>query len=96
MNNFQLTGKVEEIFAEETVGKDLKKRSFILSNEEVKGENTFDHKFNLECLGDKTSLLNDIAVGQQVTASFNIKTTEWTKDNKKTYFTNLICWKIEK
>jgi hypothetical protein len=96
MNDFQVKGKVQEIFAEQTVGNDLKKRAFLISNEEIKGENTFKHEYYFECLGDKTTLLNDLSVGQEITVFFNIKVTKWAKDGKTQYFTNTTCWKIEK
>ena len=95
MNNFSTKVKIEKIFEETSHSNDFKKRAFIGTAQETKGDKTYDHKFHFELLGDKTSLLNNVSEGQEVTVHFNIKTNEWTKENVTNYFTSLNVWKIE-
>ena len=95
MNNFLIKATVEQIFEVQTI-KDFKKQSILVSNTETKGDKDFSHKFHLEFLGDKIDLLNDVTIGKEFTFHFNIKTNDWDKEGKTTYFTSLNVWKIEK
>lgn len=95
MNNFSIKATVVQIFEVQTI-KDFKKQSIIVSNNETKGDKDFSHKYHLEFLGDKIDLLKDVTAGQELTFHFNIKTNDWEKDGKTTYFTSLAVWKIEK
>ena len=51
-------------------------------------------KFQLN--NDKVDLIDKVKVGDNVTVSFNIRGNKSEKDNKRVYYTNLECWKIEK
>ena len=42
------------------------------------------------------NLIDKVKVGDNVTVSFNIRGNKSEKDNKRVYYTNLECWKIEK
>ena len=44
----------------------------------------------------KCSELDKYLIGDIVKVSFNIRGSEWVKDGKKRYFSNLEAWKIEK
>lgn len=84
-------GRVFQILKAETgvskVGKEWSKREFVIETEEQ-----FPRKVCFTLFGDKTSLINNLAVGEMVDVSFNIESREY---NGK-WFHNINAWKIDK
>jgi Domain of unknown function (DUF3127) len=84
-------GRVFQILKAETgvskVGKEWSKRDFVIETEEQ-----FPRKVCFTLFGDKTSLINNLAVGEIVDVSFNIESREY---NGK-WFHNINAWKIDK
>ncbi len=84
-------GRVFQILKPETgvskVGKEWSKREFVIETEEQ-----FPRKVCFTLFGDKTSLINNLAVGEVVDVSFNIESREY---NGK-WFHNINAWKIDK
>lgn len=72
----------------------FRKREFALEIDD--GRYTQTVKFQL--VQDKTALLDDFEVGQQVRVHFNLRGREYTRksDGETDYWTNLECWRIEK
>lgn len=84
---FEMTGSIKEIFDEQTFASGFNKREFVLTVE----DDRFPQDIKFECLKEKTALLDDVAKGQQVKVSFDIRGREW----KGSYFVNLAAWKLE-
>jgi hypothetical protein len=84
-------GRVFQILKAETGvskgGKEWSKREFVIDTEEQ-----FPRKVCFTLFGDKTSLINNLAVGEMVDVSFNIESREY---NGK-WFHNINAWKIDK
>ena len=72
----------------------FRKREFALEIDD--GRYTQTVKFQL--VQDKTALLDDFEVGQQVRVHFNLRGREYARksDGETDYWTNLECWRIEK
>ena len=70
------------------------KREFALEIDDGRYPQTV--KFQL--VQDKTTLLDEFEVGQQVHIHFNLRGREYTRksDGETDYWTNLECWRIEK
>ncbi len=68
-------------------GREWSKRDFVIDTEEQ-----FPRKVCFTLFGDKTSLINSIAVGEMVEVSFNLESREF---NGK-WYTNVNAWKIDK
>lgn len=84
-------GRVSQILKAETgvskVGKEWNKREFVIDTEEQ-----FPRKVCFTLFGEKTSLINNLSVGETVEVSFNIESREY---NGK-WFHNINAWKIDK
>ncbi len=85
---FQLSGKVKEIFEEQTFASGFNKREFVVTT----AEDRYPQDISFECLKEKVSLVEELSKGEDITVFFDIRGREW---NGK-YFVNLSAWKIEK
>ena len=94
--SLELSGTIKSISEVEQgtskAGKDWKKQTFVISNNE--GYNDSEQIFAFEVLGEEavSNLTKYNKVGDVVKVSFNIRTNEW----KGKYFTSLNSWRIEK
>lgn len=86
--NFEISGKIIEIYKEQKVSERFTKREFIL---EVP-DNNFTQLLKFQLVQDKTDLINPYKIGEQVTVHFNIKGSKW----KDSYFVNLDAWRISR
>jgi len=89
-NQFAVTGRLNEVFAEQQVSEKFRKREFIL---ELEGQYPEHIKFHL--VQDKCSLIDQVQVGSIIKVEFNLRGRAFTKDNVKSYFTNLEAWRIK-
>jgi len=84
-------GKIQQILNPESgvsrAGKEWKKQEFVIETEEQ-----YPRKVCFTLFGDKLSLIDGLAAGQDVEVSFNIESREY---NGK-WFHNVNAWKIEK
>jgi hypothetical protein len=83
---YDLTGKIKLIQEAQTFSSGFTKREFVVTVEGGK----WPQDICLECVQDKVSLLDDLQVGQEVTATFDIRGREYNGR----YFNNLQAWKI--
>ena len=84
---YELTGKVKLIQEPQTFASGFTKREVVVTVEDGK----YPQDINLEFLQDKVSLLDDVAEGQEVKVSFDIRGREYNGR----YFNNLVGWKLE-
>tara|TARA_R110000764_G_scaffold72464_3_gene148613 strand:+ start:331 stop:621 length:291 start_codon:yes stop_codon:yes gene_type:complete len=94
--SYELIGKL--IVKSETiqVSEKFKKREFVVEQEDNNGGKVFINKVKFQLTQDRTSLIDDLYEGNDVKVSFSIKGTEWEKEGKTNYFTNLDAGKIER
>ena len=83
---YDLTGKVKLIQEAKTFDSGFTKREMVVTVEDGK----YPQEINLEFVQDKTSLLDNLRVGQEVTVTFDIRGREYNGR----YFNNLQGWKI--
>ena len=85
----EISGKVKVIGETEVVGSagTFKKRLIVISTEEQ-----YPQHVPIDFVQDKTSILDNYSVGQQVKVSVNVRGNEY---NGK-YYVSLNDWKIEK
>lgn len=84
---YDLTGKVKVIQPAQTFASGFTKREFVVTVEDGR----YPQDICLECIQDKVSLLDSIQVGQEVTATFDIRGREYNGR----YFNNLQAWRIQ-
>jgi hypothetical protein len=84
----EITGTIIVIGATETIGaKDFKKRLLVLKTEEQ-----YPQSIPVEFTQDKTTVLNNYAIGDLVKVGINLRGSEW----QGKYYANIQGWKIEK
>lgn len=83
-------GKIEQILKPESgtsrAGKEWNKQEFVIETDEQ-----YPRKICFTLFGEKTSLINGLAAGQEVEVSFNVESREYNGR----WFHNINAWKID-
>jgi hypothetical protein len=88
----EIKGKVHEIGAVNQVSETFKKRDLVVEYAE---NPTYPEYIRFEAIQDKTSLFDNLKVGDQVEVSFNLRGRAWTnREGATSYFNSLIVWRI--
>jgi hypothetical protein len=93
--DFQLSGKLFEIYPTQQKTEKFKAREFVLETTKQVGDKEITDYVKFQATGDKCDVLNRYKTGDTVTVHFNIRGNKWVKDGKVSYFTNLDAWRIE-
>lgn len=93
-NHYDATGEIRAIMDAQQVTDSFRKREFALEIDDGR----YPQIVKFQLVQDKTELLDDFEVGQQVRVHFNLRGREYTRksDGATDYWTNLECWRIEK
>lgn len=92
MEKLSQEGTIEKIFDTITFESGFQKREFIINT-----GGDYPQKIKFEVIKDKCEALEKFnKVGDLVNVSFNLRGSEYTKNDKTMYFTTLSAWKIEK
>ena len=93
--SFEITGKL--IAKSDTVQKTqtFRIREFVIEKTEDIGGRTITNFIKLQCVQDKTTIIDRVNTGDEVKVYFNIKGVKWEKDGRINYITNLDAWRIE-
>ncbi len=88
----EVQGKVKMIGETQTFGNNgFRKREIVVTTEEQ-----YPQHIMVEFVQDKTELLNNYAVGQNVKISINLRGREWVNPQGETkYFNSIQGWRIE-
>ncbi|WP_310991422.1 DUF3127 domain-containing protein [Aequorivita marina] len=88
----ELQGKIKLIDETKTYGNNgFRKRELVITTEEQ-----YPQPIMIEFVQDKTDLLNNYNVGQDVKVSINVRGREWVNPQGETkYFNSLQGWRIE-
>lgn len=87
-NGYTISGVLAEIHEEKQFGK-LKKQDFIIEFNDGK----YDQVVRFELIGDRTSQLEDLQQGDEVTVHYNLRGHR-NKDTRVVY-NNLTAWRID-
>ncbi|BCX49133.1 conserved hypothetical protein [Haloferula helveola] len=87
-NSFELEGTVRHLFDLQTFNSGFTKREFVVEIEDGK----YPQMVKFECVKDKTSILDDVSVGDRVQVTFDIRGNEY----KDRFYVNLVAWKLGK
>jgi hypothetical protein len=95
--DFKLNGTVIVKNETQVISDKFKKREFVIEKKETSPNGyEFVDTIKFQLLQDKCNVLDAIAIGDEVTVSFNVKGNKWEKDGKTSYFVNLDAWRIDK
>ena len=88
----EIQGKVKLIGETQTFGSNgFRKRELVVTTEEQ-----YPQHIMIEFVQDKSDLLNNYAVGQDVKVSINLRGREWTNPQGEVkYFNSIQGWRIE-
>jgi len=87
-NSFELTGTLKHILDLQEFASGFTKREFVI---EVPDGN-YPQLIKFETVKDRTKLLDDLAVGDEVQVTFDIRGNEY----KDRFYVNLNAWKLSK
>ena len=88
----EVQGKIKMIDETKTYGSNgFRKRELVVTTEEQ-----YPQHIMIEFVQDKTDLLNNFQVGQNVKVSINLRGREWVNPQGETkYFNSIQGWRIE-
>ncbi len=87
----ELTGKVKVVKPTQQISDNFAKREFVITTNDQ-----YPQTIQLEVINDKCAVLDNMAVGDNVKCSINIRGREWTnKDGETKYFNTIQAWRIE-
>ncbi len=89
----EVQGKLLEISDTVQIKETFRKRDFVL---EYSDNPQYPEYVKFECIQDKCDMLDNYAVGQDVTVSFNLKGRKWVDPQGETkYFNSLQAWRMQ-
>jgi hypothetical protein len=83
----EVSGKIKLIYDEQSFASGFTKREFVVTTQEQ-----YPQDIKLECVKDKTAMLNGLQPGDDVTVHFNLRGNEY----QGKYFVNLQAWKLDR
>lgn len=86
-NSFELTGTLKVLEDIKTFASGFTKREFVIEVPDGK----YPQMVKFECVRDKTEMLNNYSIGDQLKVTFDVRGNEYNGR----YYVNLNAWKIE-
>ena len=88
----EVSGKVKVVGAEQQVSPTFRKRELVVTTDEQ-----YPQSIMIEFVQDKSDLLNNVVVGENVKVSINLGGREWVNPQGETkYFNSIKGWRVEK
>lgn len=89
-----IQGKLHKKYETQQVSQSFKKREFVVEYAE---NPLYPQYVKFECTQDRTSIVDDVNVGDMIDVSFNVRGREWqAPDGETKYFTSLEGWRVAK
>ncbi|MGN0003995.1 MAG: DUF3127 domain-containing protein [Sphingobacterium composti] len=90
----EIRGKVHEVGVVQQVTESFKKRDMIVAYAE---NPQFVEYIRFEATQDRVNIFDNLAVGEEVEVSFNLRGRPWTNaQGVTTYFNSLVAWRVTK
>lgn len=88
----EVLGKIKVISAEQQISATFRKKELVVTTDEQ-----YPQSIMIEFTQDKSDLLNNFSVGDNVKVSINLGGREWVNPQGETkYFNSIRGWRIEK
>jgi hypothetical protein len=88
----EVIGKIKVISAEQQISASFKKRELVVTTDEQ-----YPQSIMIEFTQDKSDLLNNYNIGENVKVSINLGGREWVNPQGETkYFNSIKGWRIER
>jgi hypothetical protein len=86
---YQITGKVAEVYQVVRVNERFRKREFVIEHKESGSGQPYVDYIKFQLTQDKCEIIDESWLRQEVTVTFNIKGNRWEKNGLVNYITNL-------
>ncbi len=86
---YQITGKVAEVYQVIRVNERFRKREFVIEHKESGGGQPYVDFIKFQLTQDKCEIIDESWLRQDVTVTFTIKGNRWEKNGMVNYITNL-------
>ena len=91
---YELKGKLAVIQETKQVSDRFSKREFVV---ETNDNPKYPQTIMCQLVGDKTTMLDGFAVGDEIRAEFNLRGREWRSPSGEVkYFTTIDVWRLER
>ncbi len=87
--DYQITGKVSEVYPVNRVNERFRKREFVIEHKDSSSGQAYVDFIKFQLTQDKCDLIDESWLRQDVTVTFNIKGNRWEKNGLVNYITNL-------
>jgi translation initiation factor IF-3 len=89
-----IEGKLHAKFDQQQVSESFKKRDFVV---EYVDNPLYPQYVSFQLTQDRVGLIDNIAVGEKIEVTFNLRGREWTSpQGEKKYFNTLEAWRLQK
>jgi len=89
----KITGKIKMIGETEQVSDKFKKRELVVTTFD---NPTYPQHISMQCTNDKVVMLDNLAIGQEVSIEANLRGREWISPTGQIkYFNTIECWKLD-
>lgn len=89
----EVTGTLKQVFDTQKVSDAFKKREIVITTE---ASSPYPQHVSFQLTQDKCEIVDNIPIGSDVKAQFNLRGREWNGPNGIKYFNTLEIWRIEK
>jgi len=86
---YQITGKVAEVYPVNRVNERFRKREFVIEHKDSGSGQAYVDFIKFQLTQDKCEIIDESWLRQEVTVTFNLKGNRWEKNGMVNYITNL-------
>lgn len=86
---YQITGKVAEVYPVNRVNERFRKREFVIEHKDSGSGQAFVDFIKFQLTQERCDLIDESWLRQEVTVTFNLKGNRWEKNGMVNYITNL-------
>ncbi len=86
---YQITGKVAEVYPVNRVSERFRKREFVIEHKDTASGQAYVDFIKFQLTQDKCEIIDESWLRQDVTVTFSIKGNRWEKNGMVNYITNL-------
>jgi len=87
--DYQITGKVAEVYPVNRVSERFRKREFVIEHKDSSSGQAFVDFLKFQLTQERCDLIDESWLRQEVTVTFNLKGNRWEKNGMVNYITNL-------
>jgi hypothetical protein len=86
---YQITGRVAEVYQIIRVNERFRKREFVIEHKDTTGGQAYVDFIKFQLTQDKCEIIDESWLREEVTVTFNIRGNKWEKNGMVNYITNL-------